>query len=243
MSAAPVSPRFFFRAIPVVVHTVKSTSFGRWCLSIIIWWLWSGVQVFQWPFPALALDQQSDKSLYVVCPLVTESALDESIVTQLIHALEWLRRLHRSSREFTGSLAQPRYPFVVAMINAIMCMLILVLSLEYQNICTGSSPGMKTTVNHRPFSDQLLPCSAKSPPISIHHSQSWSTVCHVLDNFSKLMRTSDDLFRIQLLHANHYGADDQHPNGRPIMQNASQIVTYMASWPSSSDSNFLFSSL
>ena len=56
-------------------------------------------------------------TLYI-SPLVNESALAESIVTQLIHALEWLRRLHQSSREFAGSLALARYPFVVASNNA-----------------------------------------------------------------------------------------------------------------------------
>ena len=47
---------------------------------------------WRWPFAAQALDQrESDKSLYIVSPLVNGSALAESIVTQLIHALEWLR--------------------------------------------------------------------------------------------------------------------------------------------------------
>ena len=35
-------------------------------------------------------DQESDKSLYIVYPLVNESALVESIVTQFIHVLKCL---------------------------------------------------------------------------------------------------------------------------------------------------------
>ena len=36
-------------------------------------------------------DQESYKSLCIVYPLVNESALAGTIVTQLIHMLEWLR--------------------------------------------------------------------------------------------------------------------------------------------------------
>ena len=47
--------------------------------------------------------------------------------------------------------------------------------------------------------------------------------------------------RLALIIIAHYGADDQYPNVHPIVQNAGQIVTCPAIWPSIS--GFLFSSL
>ena len=52
---------------------------------------------------------RTSRSILYIFPLVNENALAESIITQLIHTLEWLRRLHqssdRNSREFASSLA------------------------------------------------------------------------------------------------------------------------------------------
>ena len=38
-------------------------------------------------------DQELDMSLYIVYPLVNESALAESIIRQLMHMLKWLHQL------------------------------------------------------------------------------------------------------------------------------------------------------
>ena len=139
MSAAPVSS-FLFRAISVAalsthckIYFFWEVLFERrhlvalnWCpsfFSMAVFWRW------RWT------NSCTNIKLYVVSPLVNESALAENIVTQLIHALEWLRRLHwnsdRSSREFATSLALV-CSFVVA-ISAIMTPDILTHYLKWRN--------------------------------------------------------------------------------------------------------------
>ena len=111
---------FFFRAIPVAALSThcKTTSFGRWCLSVVIWcselvpkFFFEG-RFWRWHW----INSQTN-SFTLLSPLMNESALAESIVTQLIHALvEWLRQFLLQVHRLLG-----RYPFVVAMMNAIMC--------------------------------------------------------------------------------------------------------------------------
>ena len=101
---------FFLRAIPLAVLSTHckidffcEVMFQHRHLVALSWC----PHFFRWPFPALELDQQSDKLLYIVSPLLNESSLDESIVTQLIPALEWLCQLHRSSHEFASTSSLP----------------------------------------------------------------------------------------------------------------------------------------
>ena len=107
-----------FWAIPVAVLSklCKSTSFGRWWLSVTIWWRLAGAQVFFSMAVSSAGVVILHKLLYIVYPPVNGSALAETIVTQLIHTLEWRCRPHWSS----CSLALACYSFVVTMMNGIM---------------------------------------------------------------------------------------------------------------------------
>ena len=75
---------------------------------------------FLWLFLVLVLDQQSDKSFYVVSQHVNESALGISTHSSYMH----LTCSANSIEALTSSPVRLHfcYPFVVAMMNAVMCM-------------------------------------------------------------------------------------------------------------------------
>ena len=127
-----------FSAIPVAALSThcKLTSFGRWCLSTIIWWLWAGLQVFFFNSRFSAGVGPTVGQVAWRCISTREWKCLGLKHHHTAHTHTWVAPptplKHSRVRQFTSTSSLP-INFVVAMMNAIMRMH----SIQQVSYCTG----------------------------------------------------------------------------------------------------------